>query len=300
VRNDVTYTLDAGDGAIVSGMAIVDGGAFTFSVATSNGEVTAYAALDYQVAIDKTEVTVGAFRQFVEAGTPLPCDGGSCSLDPNGPYHSKMMWDPSWVGEAQSNFYTGTAGSSCQTDNDGGTGAPTITWTAGNPNLPITCVPWQQALAYCAWRGKRLPTDTEYRFFATGQGARSPYPWSGTTLDCQHAVTSACTFPVSVGSTTLGVSKDGVFDLVGSMSEWLWDQCSAGQVYVYPNDAGTDYPGPTGAAGGGLNDRLWINSDFDDNGSAYFQSDVSGATFSDTTVGYDHCGFRCAVTTRYP
>jgi len=298
-RSDGSYTLDAGDGAILSGMVAVDGGAFTFPVYVGGGDITAYANLDYQVAIDRTEVTVGEFTAFVQAGLPLPCgDGGVCSLDPSGPYASSMLWDPSWNGMAQSDAYV-NGSATCTSD----LGSPIITYNT-NGSYPITCVPWQQALAYCAWLGKRLPTDTEWRFFATGAGTRPTYPWGSTSPDCSYATGDfdggRCGFPVVVGHANLGVSKDGVYDLVGSLSEWLWDQCSASGNYGYPFDAGTDYLGPTGAAGGGSADRLWIPSDWSDQASSYFGSDRSGAGSADTTVGYDNCGFRCALTTRYP
>ncbi|HEX8794007.1 MAG TPA: SUMF1/EgtB/PvdO family nonheme iron enzyme [Polyangiaceae bacterium] len=301
VQSDVTYMLDAGDGAILSGMVAVDGGPFTFPVYVGAGDITAWANLDYQVAIDVNEVTVGAFTQFVNAGMPLPCgDGGACSLDQGGPYAGEMTWDPQWNAMAQSNAYTG--GSSCSSDLGG---SPIVTYGA-NPNYPVTCVPWQQALAYCAWLGKRLPTDTEWRFFATGAGTRNVYPW-GTTPDpdCNYATGDfdggRCGFPVVVRHASLGASKDGVYDLVGSLSEWLWDRCSVTGNYAYPTDAGTDYPGPKADSGAGMYpNRLWIPSDWDDQANSYFGSDRSGAGSADTSVGYDNCGFRCAVTKRYP
>jgi len=290
----------ASDAGTLANMAVVDGGTFYFTVLSDGGYIDAQATLDYEVAIDRTEVTVATFTAWVNAGMPLPCGGGACSLDPNGPYATTMMWDPTWnAGITGTNDYTdaGNCGFSIATQ-------PVITYgTRGD--YPITCVNWPQAEAVCAWQGKRLPTETEWRFFVTGQGTRPLYPWGAAAPDCKHAITdlggSACGFPVPVATADAGASRDGVFDLVGSMSEWEWDLVTAGQQYTYPQNAGTDYVGPTGAGTNGPQSRDWVGQDFSQGaGSQYFTTGWEGASSSSAWSGYDHCGFRCAVTVRYP
>ena len=266
------------DGNPLSNMVQVDGGTFYFQVEPINAgsNLDAQATLGYTIAIDRTEVTVGDFTRWVSAGKPVPCDG--CTLDPGGPYVGVMLWEPSvW----------GTTDVDVQADNTyTGNGCVNSEVTFGTTDgYPVTCVTWPQALAFCAWEHKRLPTDTEWRFFATGGGTRAPYPWSGTQVDCMHVVDQGCVFPALAGSATQGASKDGVLDLVGSLSEWLWDGYKAG-AYSYPANAGLNYPGPSQDAGG----HVYVDSNYN---STNIDSTLSGPN-GDGTGGFGDCGFRCA------
>jgi formylglycine-generating enzyme required for sulfatase activity len=298
----VNDAIAAYDGNPLSNMVVVDGGTFYFQVDEVSATVDASATLAYTVAIDQTEVTAGQFKQFVAAvGSGWTIAPGA-TLDPGGPYQNVMTWHPEQWGWTDTttvlsdDSYTGHG---CGTD----VGPPLVTY-GKNDAYPMTCVPWPQALAFCAWQGKRLPTETEWRFFATGQGTRLPFPWGSANVDCQHATydddASGCGFPATAGHALLGASRDGVYDLVGSVSEWLWDWLPVSGKYTYPANAGTNPVGPpedVDAAGGNLS-RMWINSDYtfsQSQGQSYgFTSTQGRPGSSDTSAGYDNCGFRCA------
>ena len=52
------------------------------------------------------------------------------------------------------------------------------TWTANNDNLPMNCITWFEAFAFCIWDGGRLPTELEWNYAAAGGSSQNVYPCS--------------------------------------------------------------------------------------------------------------------------
>ena len=55
-------------------------------------------------------------------------------------------------------------------------------WTPEGPpenslDHPVTYITWPSAVAYCAWRDKRVPTEAEYEWAAQDGTTRAEYPW---------------------------------------------------------------------------------------------------------------------------
>lgn len=105
----------------------------------------------------------------------------------------------------------------------------TCTYDAGDPDLPVSCVHWSDAEAYCHFAGKRLPTEVEWEYAARGPMAVA-FPWGGAP-SCANAITlindqSAKTCaprPARVGTHPNGASLFGVQDLSGNVEEWTAD-----------------------------------------------------------------------------
>ena len=149
--------------------------------------------------IDKTEVTVAAFRACVQAGD---CRPPSATVE--------------WKGikpDDKTKF------------------SQSCTWgKSGTDRHPMNCVDWNEAQAYCEWTGGRLPTEAEWEFAARGSDGRK-YPWGNETPTRQLCWNGEGndlgkgnrhgTCPV--GRYPSGASPFGVLDMAGNVWEWTAD-----------------------------------------------------------------------------
>jgi formylglycine-generating enzyme required for sulfatase activity len=100
-------------------------------------------------------------------------------------------------------------------------------WRNGNypdgwGNKPVTWVSIEDARAYCAWAGKRLPHEWEWQYAAQGTDGRN-YPW-GNEWDAEAVPAPdrrrQIREPTNVDAYPRGASPFGVMDLVGNVWQW--------------------------------------------------------------------------------
>jgi formylglycine-generating enzyme required for sulfatase activity len=195
--------------------------------------------------LDGYEVTVGRYRRFVMAGqgtqqNPPAAGAGGRTL--NG-MAGQAGWQAAWNTNLPADATAQLAELKCSATDQTWTDSP-----GANENLPISCISWYDAIAFCAWDGGFMPTEAEWNYAATGGDEQRAYPWSmpasALTIDCTHAnyynaSAGYCTNPPNgaatpVGSRSpIGDGRWGHADLSGNLWEWVLDLSAA---YATPCD----------------------------------------------------------------
>lgn len=133
---------------------------------------------------------------------------------------------------------------------------------AGREDHPVVLVTWDQARAYCAWRGdvvhqeRQLPTAAQFEKIARGPGGTA-YPW-GPAYDATK-LNSAVAGPndtTPVGSYPDGASPYGALDVAGNVFQWTSTPWSDGKMTV-KGSAWDDYGG-LGRAAAQHGRRVWV------------------------------------------
>lgn len=234
-----------------AGMVWVPGGLFEQGAIAEDAQAMAHEKPAHPVFIDgffmdKTEVTNGEFSKFIEAtgyitmaereisweemkqqlprGTPKPADSmlqpGSLVFNkPKGnvtDLHDFGRW---WVWKVGANWKQPNGpGSSVE----------------GKEDHPVVHVAYKDAVAYCEWSGRRLPTEAEWEFAARGGKKNSKFSWG----DDENALTKMANtwtgeFPVN--NTEADGYEDiapvasfpsngfGLYDMAGNVWEFTSD-----------------------------------------------------------------------------
>jgi iron(II)-dependent oxidoreductase len=86
-----------------------------------------------------------------------------------------------------------------------------------NPEEPVLHVNWHQADAFCAWAGRRLPTEAEWEYAASR--AKATHPWGDAPPSPERACLESSR-PVPVGACAEGDTAEGLRQMVGNVWEW--------------------------------------------------------------------------------
>jgi formylglycine-generating enzyme required for sulfatase activity len=166
--------------------------------------------------IDKTEVTVGMFKRFVEeTGYKTSAElkgGGKPWRDGPKEFEWPVVKGIDWL-------------------------HPRDVDTEAENNHPVVQVSWEDAMAYAKWTGVTLPTEAQWEKAARGPDSRK-FPWgnefNGTYLNYGDFMcpvkrwrdtefNDGYAFTAPVGNYPDGASPYGVLDMSGNVWEWVFD-----------------------------------------------------------------------------
>jgi len=164
-----------------------------------------------------------------------------------------------------------------------------------NTYKPMNCVKWTDALAFCEWQDKKLPTEAQWEKAARGSDSMSPFPWGEALADCSLAVIAAdpgkpgCGqgSSMEIGSRPGDSSFYTVADMAGNVSEYVGDWYD---VKYYKNPPEKNPLGPSKGLARVVKGGNWR--------SGADKAVISSRRAAAPGEWDDATGFRCVMPTR--
>ncbi len=263
-------------------MVLIKGG--TFQMGTDDG--FAYEGPVHEVTVksllmDKTEVTVEQFAQFIEA-TKYRTDA------------EKLGW--SGVFDEKQGKWTKADGADWR--------HPDGPNSTANPKHPVVHVSYADAQAYAKWAGKRLPTEAEFEHAARG-GKQTKFAWGDELYPDGKCMANAWQgmFPLEdtgkdgfKGLAPVGSfppNAYGLYDITGNVWEWCSDWFDPEYYQHGPKDNPT---GPPSGKERVLRGGSWLCAE-----NYCLGYRVAARNHTEPDSGLNNLGFRCVRdTNEYP
>ena len=180
----------------------------------------------------------------------------------------------------------------------------------GKDNHPVVHVSYEDAMAYCHWAGRRLPTEAEWEFAARGGKRDKIYFWGDLTDKLSSYVnswegefpvdnTQADGFEKSAPIKTYPPNGYGLYEISGNVWEWTSDWYSS-QYYQYckENSITNNPKGPKEAFNPNnpyIDERVIRGGSFLCNASYCASYRVSSRMATDPNTSLEHLGFRTVM-----